>query len=215
MSFVWLVGLCAVAMALQTTKDTKGTKEKQIPRRIRPAGDPGLKARTTNALLGMAPSEGMTANRVRHTYVQTIHAPADRVFAVIEPVAEVEWAPGFEYRWVYARDGEQAKAGQEGDVFVTQHHSGLGSQGTAVWVMSLRDAQERRVQFVRFIPDYQVTQIDVHVVPDGRQSKCQVTYTYTALSEHGREQLKHITLEHYVAQMKEWEEQVNDYLTRK
>jgi len=154
----------------------------------------------------------MAASRVQHTYVQTIHAPADRVFAVIEPVAEVEWAPGFEYQWVYARDGAQARAGQEGDVFVTQHHSGLGSQGTAIWVISRRDFKERRIQFVRVIPDFQVTQIDVHVTPDGRQSKCEITYTYTALSDHGREQLKHVTREHYQAQMKEWEEQVNRYL---
>jgi hypothetical protein len=156
----------------------------------------------------------MAANRVRHSYVQTIHAPADRVFAVIEPVAEVEWAPGFEYRWVYARDGERAKSGEEGDVFVTSHVSGLGSRDNAVWVITRRDAKERRVLFVRFIPDYQVTQIDVHVVPDGKRSKCAVTYTYTALSERGREALKHITKEHYDVQMREWEEQVNSYLAR-
>jgi hypothetical protein len=157
----------------------------------------------------------MAARRVRHTYVQTIHAPADRVFSVLEPVAEVEWATGFESQWVYARDGEHAKSGQEGDIFVTQHHSELGSQGTAVWVISRRDAKERRVQFVRFIADYQVTQIDLHVVPDGKQSKCEVTYTYTALSDRGREALRHVTKEHYEAQMKEWEEQVNAYLDRR
>lgn len=160
-------------------------------------------------------STDFAGNRVRHTYVQTIHAPADKVFAVLEPVAEVEWAPGFEYRWVYARDGVHAKAGQEGDVFLTHHHSGLGSQGTAIWVISRRDFNERRIQFVRVIPDYQITQIDVHVTPDGRRSKCEIIYTYTALSDSGREQLKHITREHYEAQMKEWEEQVNAYLSRR
>ena len=198
MNAIWVLGLCTIAMAFQTTK------EKQVPRR---AGE--------DALLGMPPSAEMSANRVRHRYVQTIHAPADRVFAVIEPVAEVEWTPGFEYKWVYARDGAHAKAGQEGDVFLTRHHSGLGSQGTAIWVISRRDFKERRVQFVRVIPDFQITQIDVHVVPDGKRSKCEIIYTYTALSDRGRKQLKHITREHYEAQMKEWEEQVNRYLARK
>lgn len=172
--------------------------------------------KSTEAQAGRpVPQQNMAASRVQHTYVQTIHAPADRVFAVIEPVAEVEWAPGFEYTWVYAHDGAQAKAGQEGDVFLTQHHSGLGSKGTAIWVISRRDFTQRRIQFVRVIPAYQVTQIDVHVMPDGKQSKCEVTYTYTALSEHGRQQLQHITREHYEAQMKEWEEQVNAYLSRR
>jgi hypothetical protein len=195
MNLVWIFGLCAVAMAFQTIK------EKQVPRRTE-----------ENALLGIPPSAEMAGNRVRHSYVQTIHAPADWVFAILEPVEEVKWAPGFEYRWVYARNGEHAQSGQEGDVFVTQHHSGLGSHGTAVWVITRRDAKERRVQFVRFIPDFQVTQIDIHVVPDGRGSKCEVIYTYTALSEKGREQVKGMTREHYEAQMKEWEEQVNTYL---
>jgi len=201
MNLVWAFGLCAIAMVLQTTKDTKDTKKKQVPRR---AGK--------SAVLGMTPSAEMAADRVRHTYVQTIHAPADKVFAVLEPVAEVAWAPGFEFKWVYAREGANAKAGQERDVFLTQHHSGLGSQGTAVWVISRRDAKERRVQFVRFIAAYQVTQIDVHVVPDGKRSKCEVTYTYTALSERGRKALKSVTREHYEAQMRQWEQQVNAYL---
>ena len=188
MNLVWVFGVCAVAMALQTIKHAQAGKP--VP-------------------------QNMAATRVRHSYVQTIHASADKVFAVIEPVAEAEWAPGFEYQWAHARDGAHANAGQEGDVFLTQRHSGLGSQGTAVWVISRRDAKERRVQFVRFIADYQVTQIDVHVMRDGRQSKCEITYAYTALSEHGREALRHITKEHYEMEMKEWEAQVNQYLSRR
>jgi hypothetical protein len=203
MNFVWLAALGLVGLAYQSSADKKGNSKGDAPR-LAPL------ARGDNSS-----NADLAGNRVRHSYVQTIHAPADRVFAVLEPVAEVEWAPGFEYRWVYAHDGERAKSGQEGDVFVTQHHSGLGSQGTAVWVMSGRDAKERRVQFVRFIADYQVTQIDVHVVPHGKQSKCEVTYTYTALSDRGREALKQITKEHYEEQMKEWEQQVNDYLSRR
>jgi hypothetical protein len=178
-------------MASKTTKDTKGTKEAQ-------AGKPMSHER----------------NRVRHSYVQQINSPADRVFAVLEPVEEVKWAPGFEFEWVYAKEGLEAKSGQEGDVFVTNHESGLGSRETAVWVISRRDAAEKRVQFVRFIPDYQVTQLDIHVIPDGEQSKCEVTYTYTALSDRGREQLKEMTCEHYEAQMQEWETQVNRYLAQ-
>lgn len=194
MNLVWILGLCGVAVAFQTTK-TEG---------------PSTPAQSASA----RDDRSLEVNRLRHTYVQTIPALADKVFAVLEPVAEAEWAPGFEYTWVYSRDGAHAKAGQEGDVFLTQHHSGLGSQGTAIWVISRRDFKERRVQFVRVIPDFQVTQIDIHVVPDGEQSKCEITYTYTALSDSGREQLKHVTREHYEAQMKEWEEQVNAYLAR-
>ena len=188
-------------------------QEKQYPTADSSPAARNDKAKQAQA--GKPVPQNMVGNRVRHTYVQTIQAPADKVFAVIEPVAELEWAPGFEYQWVYARDGAQAKAGQKGDVFLTQHYSGLGSQGTAIWVISRRDFNERRIQFVRVIPHFQVTQIDVHVTPDGKQSKCEITYTYTALSDRGREQLKHITREHYEAQMKEWEAQVNAYLSRR
>jgi hypothetical protein len=240
MNLVWVFGLCAIAMVLQNSKQAKGpstspatagsarddkNNNKSVAPRLaalargdksKPRAGSSPSARKDKSKEAQAgkpvPQQAMAADRVQHTYVQTIHAPADRVFAVIEPVAEVAWAPGFEYQWVYARDGAQAKAGQEGDVFVTQHHSGLGSQGTAVWVISRRDFKERRIQFVRVSPDYQVTQIDVHVVANGKRSKCEVTYTYTALSERGREGLKQITREHYEAQMKEWEEQVNDFL---
>jgi hypothetical protein len=151
-------------------------------------------------------------NRVQHSYVQRIHASADKVFAVLEPVEEVKWAPGFEFEWVYAKDGPQAKSGQEGDVFITRHQSGLGSRNTAVWVISRRDMKERRVQFVRTVPDFEVTQIDIHVVPNGDESKCEIRYTFTALSHHGLEHIRAMTKEHFDAQMKEWEEQVNRYL---
>lgn len=183
---------------METTKDTKGTKQKQVPRA---------------AALGMAPSEETSRNRVKHTYAQHYQHSADRVFAVMEPVEEVKWAPGFEFEWVYAKEGQKAKSGQEGDVFITRHHSDLGSQSTAIWVISRRDIEEWRVQFVRTIPDFEVTQIDIHVVPDGEnRSTCEVTYTFTALSDHGREHLRGMRKEHFDAQMREWEEQVNGYL---
>lgn len=208
MNLVWIAAAIALAGLAYQSSDDKNNSKGVAPR-LAPLAR-GDKSERDDLARGDNPD--FASNRVRHSYVQTIHAPADKVFAVLEPVAEVEWAPGFEYQWVYARDGEHAKSGQEGDLFLTHHHSGLGSQGTAIWVISRRDFKERRIQFVRVIPDYQVTQIDVHVVPSGKESKCEVTYTYTALSDRGREQLKHITREHYEAQMKEWEEQVNDYL---
>jgi hypothetical protein len=206
MNLVWVAATIALAFSADKNNG-KGVAPRLAPLA---RGD-----KSEKDALARGDKPDFASNRVQHTYVQTIYAPADMVFAVIEPVAEVEWAPSFEYQWVYARDGAQAKAGQEGDVFLTQHHSGLGSQGTAIWVIARRDFTERRIQFVRVIPDFQITQIDVHVTPDGRQSKCEITYTYTALSNHGREQLKHITCEHYEAQMKEWEEQVNGYLSRR
>jgi hypothetical protein len=188
-------------IAMETTKDTKGTKETKGP------STPLRSARDDK-------STEMSANRVRHSYVQHIKASAERVFAVLEPVEEVKWAPGFEFEWVYAKNGPQAKSGQEGDVFVTRHHSELGSQSTAVWVISRRDMQERHVQFVRTIPDFEVTQIDIYVAPDGDASRCEITYTFTALSDHGREHLRTMTKEHFEAQMRDWEEQVEKYLAR-
>lgn len=199
MNAIWMVVLFGVAMVFQTTKGTKETKETEGPSRY---------------ALGIVPSGEMTMNRVRHSYVQHIHASADKVFAVLEPVEEVKWAPGFEFEWVYAKDGPHAKSGQEGDVFLTRHHSELGSQSTAIWVISRRDRQERRVQFVRTIPDFEVTHIDIHVTPDGSASKCEITYTFTALSERGREHLRKMTKEHFEAQMREWEKQVDVYLRR-
>lgn len=206
-------------MTVETAKVATKTKGPSTP----PA-TPGSARDDKNKSKGDAPplaalvrgdNSEFADSRVTHSYVQRIHAPADQVFAVIEPVAEVEWAPGFEYRWVFARDGANAKAGQEGDVFVTNHESGLGSRGTAVWVISRRDFKERRVQFVRFIAEYQVTQIDIHVEPDGNESKCEISYRFTALSEHGREHLRRMTKEQFDPEMREWEEQVNAYLSRR
>jgi hypothetical protein len=51
-------------------------------------------------------------------------------------------------------------------------------------------------------------------VPDGTASKCEISYTFTALSEHGREHLRGMTKAHFDTQMKEWEEQVEKYLAR-
>lgn len=165
-------------------------------------GDPGP--------LGRGDNSEMAANRVVHRYLQQYKHSADRVFAITEPVEEVKWAPGFEFEWVYAQDGREAKGGQQGDVFVTRHGG-----HEVVWVISKRDLKERVIQFVRFLPGVETVQIDIHVVPEGRKaSKAEITYTWTALSEHGRERLKQHTQEAFDTDMKEWEEQVNDYLRK-
>jgi hypothetical protein len=161
--------------------------------------------------VGRGDNFDFSANRVRHSYAQQILAPADRVFAVLEPVEEVKWAPGFEFEWVYSKEGPEAKSGHEGDVFITRH-----GEHDVVWVISHRDSQERMIQFVRFFPGVETVQIDIRVRPvDAQRSKCEIAYTWTAVSEHGRERLKQHTREVFERDMKEWEEQVNEYLSRR
>jgi hypothetical protein len=203
------------ADSLPAPVQTRAEKtEKQVPRR---AGESALLGIAPSegragegAVLNMTPSEDFAHNRVVRSYVQHYKHSADRVFAVTEPVEEVKWAPGFEFEWVYAREGANAKAGQQGDVFVTRHGA-----HEVVWVISKRDLKERVIQFVRFLPGVETVQIDIHVTTEGGGSKAEITYTWTALSEHGRERLKKHTQEAFDREMKEWEEQVDAYLSRR
>lgn len=158
----------------------------------------------------------LKANRVRHTYVQHYRHSADAVFAVTEPVEEVKWAPGFEFEWVYAQDGPNAKGGKEGDVFIAHPRlSHDGQQHATVWVIAKRDFKQRIIQFVRFLPGVETVQIDIHVTPEGNGCKTEITYTWTALSEHGRERLKGLTEEVFERDMKEWQQQVDGHLSRR
>ena len=158
----------------------------------------------------------LKTNRVQHTYVQHYKHSADAVFAITEPVEEVKWAPGFDFEWVYAQDGPNAKGGKEGDVFIAHPRlSHDGQHHATVWVISKRDFKQRVIQFVRFLPDVETVQIDIHVMPEGKVSKAEITYTWTALSDHGRERLKGLTKEVFERDMKEWQQQVDSYLDHK
>ena len=161
-------------------------------------------------------TKDMKSNRVQYTYVQHYQHSAEAVFAITEPVEEVKWAPGFDFEWVYAEDGPNAKGGKEGDVFLAHPRlSHDGQHHATVWVISKRDFQQRVIQFVRFLPGVETVQIDIHVMPEGKGSKAEIKYTWTALSHHGRERLKSLTQVTFERDMKEWQEQVDSYLDHK
>ena len=104
-----------------------------------------------------------------------VDAPLDRAAPFFGPEGErswtkrEEWDPHFLY--------PSMPKDQQGAVFTIVR----GGQ-YSVWVNTLFDLTNGRMQYVVFVPGLMTTTIDVNLRPDGAKTQATVTYTRTALS---------------------------------
>jgi hypothetical protein len=117
------------------------------------------------------------------------------------PWAGKHWNPQFIH--------PQPAADVEGAVFTIQHGA-----FHATWVNTLFDVEGRHFQYVYFMPDVMVTVIDVRFKPENADSTAvHVVYTRTALTPEGNEHVAAMN-EGDKKAGKEWQEGIDDYLTR-
>ncbi len=111
---------------------------------------------------------------ITNTFSFEIAAPSARLAPLFAPEAERTWAgKDWNPEFIYPQPAKDI----QGAVFKIQHGS-----HTAVWVTTLFDVQNGRMQYVYFIADKLVTTIDValHSI-DATHTAVNVTYTRTAL----------------------------------
>lgn len=142
------------------------------------------------------------------TRSHTIHIPAalDRVFPLFEPLGEKHWAHDWNPEILYPPSG----VAQEGAVFTTQHDG----EPVKIWTIIAYEREQPHVAYVNVLPHAYTSRIEVRCEPDGAQatSVC-VTYTLTALTQHGNEYIEKFTQEeHYQAYISSWEVAIRHYL---
>ena len=141
--------------------------------------------------------------RVVREYVQTDHAPPEKVFPLLCPVREAEWVPGWEYRLVYSKSG----VAELGCVFVTPNED--GSETT--W-MAIEYELPRRIGFVWAWPGMVAARLRFDLEAAGGRTRLHARYEYTGLSDKGNAEVERYTEEWFAAKMKKFEAALNHYL---
>ena len=76
---------------------------------------------------------------------------------------------------------------------------------TTAWCIVDFDEAARRVRYVRLTPESRLALVEILVTPESATtSTVHVTYTLTALTEHGNEYLARFTDEHFRAFIDHW-----------
>jgi hypothetical protein len=97
--------------------------------------------------------------RVYCTHATQIHAPADKVFTLLCPVAEYDWIDGWDCSLVFTDSG----INEEGCIF-TEAIMGpvlAGSPARSTWITNRYDDENHHIQFVIFIHGLAVIRYDV------------------------------------------------------
>ena len=150
-------------------------------------------------------SPAFKAKHVTRSYEQTINADPAKVFDLLCPVKEAEWLDGWDYALLHSESG----LAEEGCVFLSRQE---GEKDT-IWMITKRDVQKRKIEFVRATPESRIARLTITVAEKAASvSKVKITYVITALCEEGNRFLDAFTPENFEAAMKFWEKSMNYYL---
>ncbi len=146
-----------------------------------------------------------TSTRVSRSYTQTNNAPPERVFPLLCPVREAEWAPGWRYRMIYSESG----LAELGCVFATPNDDGHET----VWVVTDYDPQAFRIGFTWVRPNMVATRISIQLREAGaNRTHADISYAYTGLSERGNALIAGYSEAWFAEFMRGWERAINVYL---
>ena len=142
--------------------------------------------------------------RVKRTYTQTLVAPPDKVFPLLCPVREMDWAVGWHPPYVFSFSG----VAEPDCVFITP-----GDPADAVWYVTRHEPENWLLEMVKITPDITACRIIIHLHPSGSGCNAVVTYSYTSLGPKGNEFIENFTENYYREFMRAWEAELNHYLS--
>ena len=162
------------------------------------------------------------SRRVTHEYTQTNAAPPEKVFPLLCPVREAEWAPGWQYRMIYSDSG----VAELGCIFTTPNSAdeeeptdadkGVRSTHEAsetTWVTTVCDPTNFRVGFVWINPGRLAAEILIELTAKGQsETRARIRYRYTGLSPEGNRKVERYDEKWFREMMQGWESAINHYL---
>jgi len=142
--------------------------------------------------------------RVSRSFTQHLNAPADTVFPLLCPVREMEWVNDWRPKLVITESG----VAEPGCIFVTP-----GIPEDALWLMTVHDPVDHHLEIIKIIPGVVIGTITVAIAADGDAAcTADISYAYTALSQHGKRAIGEFTEEHFQSFMKAWETELSHFL---
>jgi hypothetical protein len=142
--------------------------------------------------------------RVSHTYRQQLKGSPGQVFPLLCPVREKDWVEGWNPVIVYSFSGYA----ERDCIFIIPE-----GNSESIWMVIHYDPENYAIEFVKVTPGMTAGRINIRLHGDEvKGTIAEITYMYTALSEHGRTFVEQFTAETYLSFMKKWEDALNHYL---
>jgi len=159
------------------------------------------------ATASLAAQESAAPSAAMHTRTEfhfTVNAPLEQAAPLFGANEERKWAPGWNPHFLYPSTAQD----QAGMVFQVAHGS-----LTSTWVNTAFDLATGHIQYAYVLDDVMATTIDIRLASEGHQkTSVTVVYERTALTPDANEHVQHFAKGDADAG-KEWEEQINGYLT--
>jgi hypothetical protein len=150
------------------------------------------------------------SRRVTHEYIQTNSAAPEKVFPLLCPVREADWAPGWQYRLIYSDSG----VAELGCIFTTPNPPGVHASPEKTWIVTDYDPAAFRIGFVWINPNRVATEIRIQLTRASEATtKAKIRYRYTGLSEEGNREIETYDEPWFRNMMEGWESAINHYLT--
>ena len=145
-----------------------------------------------------------TPVRATRTYTQRMKASASRVFPLLCPVREVDWAVG----WAPELVASQSGLAENECVFTTP-----AGERTAIWMVTRHEPVNGFVEMIRIVPEVTACRLSIQLTDVETGSEARVTYSHTSLGPQGDAFVAAFTEAQYERFMQGWETEINHYLT--
>src|SRR5436190_21928179 len=111
-------------------------------------------------------------NRATHSYRQRLHALPARVFPLLCPVRETEWADGWLPELVVSSSG----VAERDCVFITPDEL-----GKTLWYITRHEPDKFFIEMVKILPGVTACRLSIQLAEEGAGCIADVTYTHTSL----------------------------------
>ena len=141
--------------------------------------------------------------RASHTYRQRLLGPAAKVFPLLCPVREMDWAEGWDPEKVISASGVAERNG----VFLTPD-----KDGSAIWYITRHEPDTGFIEMLKILPDVTACRLQIQLSENGSECFADITYMHTSLGPAGDDFVAKFTAEYYRQFMEVWEKALNHFL---
>ena len=142
--------------------------------------------------------------RAAHTYRQQLHGSPAKVFPLLCPVREAEWAAGWLPELVISSSG----VAERDCLFITSD-----DPGQAFWYITRHEPEKLFVEMLKIVPGVTACRLNIQLSEGGASCLADVSYTHTSLGPAGDEFVAKFTAAYYQTFMQVWEKALNHFLT--
>src|SRR5687767_3407108 len=141
--------------------------------------------------------------RVTHSYRQKLRANPAKVFPLLCPVREMEWASGWSPELVISASGVAERDG----IFITPD-----KPGSAIWYITRHEPEKWLVEMLKILPGVTACRLEIQLSENGDECFADITYSHTSIGFAGDEFVAKFTADYYKRFMQAWENELNHFL---